>query len=87
MTKVVVKGLSLNLIKNRKIVNHSSMKEMVNKYICDNSDGSTKELRNDSFFHREHLDGNIYMKSVKKTYRIILDKRVLVGNNTYPYGY
>ena len=72
------KGLTLNR-GNRDIINYNSMVEIV-------QDGITKEITAEQF-RTARFDGPI-KKSVKKTLKMVYDKRKLLPNfETLPWGY
>ena len=87
ISRVVVKGLTLTLEKNKKIVNFEVMENMVKHYIANDHISETKKLLNTNFFHKDAMQGQVFTREMPKSYRIILDKRVLVGVNTVPFGY
>ena len=70
-----------------KVVNFEVMEEMVKHFITNNGVSDTKKLLNTNYFHKDAMKGQVFTHEMPKTYKVILDKRVLVGMNTIPYGY
>ena len=63
------------------------MEDMVKHFISNNHISKTKKLINTNYFHKDAMRGQVFMREMPKTYRVVLDKRVLVGMNTLPFGY
>ena len=101
-SKTVVKGLTLNF-ENSQIVNFSSIRDHVvnitttNSPLLSSSSSSATNVvvvNDDNLLHvnqfniqRNKLCWELKNVYIKKKYQIVYTKRVLVGDNTFPFGY
>ena len=96
-SKTVVKGLTLNY-ENSQIINFSSIRDHVVNITSppppplllssDINDDNDNLLHVNQFnIKRNKLSWELRNAYIKKKYQIVYTKRVLVGDNTFPFGY
>lgn len=79
-TKSVVKGITLNYLAST-IVNFESIVDII-------TNNFSKELSVDQFtIKRDKRNWTLNTLNTKKLYRIVYDKRYIIGYETYPFGY
>ena len=82
-----VRGFTLN-VRGMETLNYNTMKKLVLKELKE-GEKTHLEVRNPNYFKRDTKKKDIGQVEQKKSYRLVLDKRVVDPENmkSYPYGY